>query len=61
MAALNTLEIEFLQPKQQQLLAELENLGTTHNGRSQLGLRLAELGDPRAGVGLRPAGLSDIA
>ncbi len=59
--ALNELEIEFLQPEQERLLAELEDLDTTHNRRSQIGLRLAELGDPRPGVGLRADGLPDVA
>jgi len=42
------------------LLTELKNPKTDPKRRLQIGDRLAELGDPRPGVGLRPDGLPDI-
>jgi len=51
---------EFLRPEQDRLLAELENLTTDHKRRSDIGERLAVIGDPRPGVGLREDGLPEI-
>jgi len=42
------------------LLAEVDDPTTTPERRLEIGDRLAELGDPRAGVGLRPDGLPDM-
>jgi formylglycine-generating enzyme required for sulfatase activity len=43
------------------MLAELDDPGTDHRRRALIGVRLALLGDPRPGVGLREDGLPDIA
>ncbi|MDX2077714.1 MAG: SUMF1/EgtB/PvdO family nonheme iron enzyme [bacterium] len=43
------------------LLAELDDPNFPHTGRLQVGRRLAEIGDPRQGVGLLPNGIPDIA
>jgi hypothetical protein len=43
------------------LWAEIEDLGTRHHRRAQIGDRLARDGDARPGVGLRADGLPDIA
>jgi hypothetical protein len=43
------------------LLAEIANPATEPPRRLAIGDRLAELGDPRPGVGVRPDGLPDIA
>jgi formylglycine-generating enzyme required for sulfatase activity len=43
-----------------EMLTELENPATSHARRRAIGIRLAVLGDPRAGVGLDEAGLPDI-
>lgn len=48
-------------PEQQHLLDELKDTAVTHLRREAIGQRLAELGDPRPGVGLRADGLPDIA
>jgi formylglycine-generating enzyme required for sulfatase activity len=51
---------EFIQPEQERLLAELEDINTSHLRRSVIGDRLAYIGDSRTGVGLRKDGLPDI-
>jgi len=51
----------FIRPEAERLLEELEDIETTHQRRSAIGERLAAIGDPRPGVGLRPDGLPDIA
>jgi hypothetical protein len=53
-------ELEFMRPESDRLLEEIENPDTPHIRRSQIGERLATIGDPRPGVGLRPDGLPDI-
>jgi Sulfatase-modifying factor enzyme 1 len=56
------LEREFLGPIDvRDMLSKIESYETTHEERVTIGLRLAQLGDPRPGVGLRPDGLPDIA
>jgi formylglycine-generating enzyme required for sulfatase activity len=57
---LDTTVREFIQPEQKRLLAELEDINTSHQRRSAIGERLAYIGDPRPGVGLREDGLPDI-
>jgi formylglycine-generating enzyme required for sulfatase activity len=47
--------------EQEKLLRELENLSTSHERRRDIGVRLAEIGDNRPGVGVRADGLPDIA
>ena len=51
---------DFIRPEAERLLAELENVDTPHQRRSAIGERLAAIGDPRSGVGLRADGLPDI-
>jgi formylglycine-generating enzyme required for sulfatase activity len=46
--------------EQAKLLRELNVLSTTHARRAEIGERLSEIGDTRAGVGLREDGLPDI-
>jgi formylglycine-generating enzyme required for sulfatase activity len=43
-----------------QLTGELSHPDTSHERRAQVGRRLADLGDPRPGVGLTSDGLPDI-
>ncbi len=49
-----------LQP-QQMLVERLSDTSLSHQERLLIGQKLAEFGDPRPGVGLRPDGLPDIA
>jgi formylglycine-generating enzyme required for sulfatase activity len=58
--SLSPLEEEFIRPESERLLKEIDNASTTHQKRVKIGDRLAEIGDPRAGVGLRADGLPDI-
>jgi formylglycine-generating enzyme required for sulfatase activity len=57
---LDPLVQDFIKPEQERLLAELEDINTSHQRRSAIGERLALIGDPRPGVGLRPDGFPDI-
>ena len=50
----------FIRPEAERLLEELEIPATTHYRRAEIGDRLAMIGDPRPGVGLRPDGLPDM-
>ena len=55
------LERDFLGPlDRDQMLAALDEPTTTHEERAIIGVRLALLGDPRPGVGLRADGLPDL-
>ena len=49
-----------LTPKQQKLLDLIADPNTKPPERAEAGRRLAEVGDPRPGVGLRPDGIPDI-
>lgn len=51
---------DFLTPESTRILTELKSDQTSPLRRAQIGERLAELGDPRAGVGLDEAGVPDI-
>jgi formylglycine-generating enzyme required for sulfatase activity len=51
---------EFIRPEAERLLAELEDPCTPHNRRAWIGDRLAEIGDPRPGVGVKEDGTPDI-
>jgi hypothetical protein len=54
-------ERDFLEPIDPlTMLKELENPATSHERRALIGVRLALLGDPRPGIGLREDGLPDI-
>ena len=57
---LNPTEREFVRPESERLLEEIDRPDTTHQQRAKIGDRLAEIGDPRPGVGLRKDGLPDI-
>jgi len=46
-----------LQSELRWLMAELNHPASPHDKRAEVGVRLAELGDPRPGVGLAPNGL----
>ncbi len=50
----------FLRSEAERLLAELDQPGTSHDRRAEIGERLDRIGDPRPGVGLRPDGVPDI-
>ncbi|MEM6282064.1 MAG: DUF559 domain-containing protein [Chloroflexota bacterium] len=50
----------FIEPEVARLVRELEDITTTHTRRYAIGERLADIGDTRPGVGLRPDGLPDI-
>ncbi|HEX2906547.1 MAG TPA: formylglycine-generating enzyme family protein [Phototrophicaceae bacterium] len=50
----------FPNPEQARLLRELEDMNTSHQQRRTIGERLAAIGDPRPGVGLRPDGIPQI-
>ncbi len=50
----------FIRPEAERLQEELEIPTTTHYRRAEIGDRLAAIGDPRPGVGLRSDGLPDI-
>ncbi|MEA3209961.1 MAG: hypothetical protein QOE70_3018 [Chthoniobacter sp.] len=55
------LEREFLGPIDvPDMLSKIERAETTHEERATIGLRLAQFGDPRPGVGLRADRLPDI-
>ncbi len=49
-----------LTPEQQRLLDFIADPNTQPPERAEAGRRLAEIGDPRRGVGLRPDGIPDI-
>ncbi len=53
-------EIDSLKLEFDRLLDEINDPSTNHRRRALIGDRLAEMGDHRPGVGLRPDGLPDI-
>lgn len=57
---LNKLESAFVRPEADRLLEEIDNSSTTHERRSQIGDRIAVIGDSRPGVGIGEDGLPDI-
>jgi hypothetical protein len=57
---LSSTEKEFVRPEAERLLAEIDIASITRHQRVKIGDRLAEIGDPRPGVGLRDDGLPDI-
>jgi formylglycine-generating enzyme required for sulfatase activity len=50
----------FIRPEAERLLEEIDNAATSHQRRASIGGRLAEIGDPRPGVGLNSDGLPDF-
>jgi hypothetical protein len=56
---LSETELDFIEPEANRLLRELEKIETTHERRRDIGDRLAVIGDPRPGVGIKN-GLPDI-
>jgi len=56
----DVIEREFIRRESDRLLEEIRNPDTSHWRRSEIGERLARIGDPRPGVRLRPDGLPDI-
>ena len=57
---LSAIEQEFIRPEAERLLEEIDNPATTHQRRAIIGDRLAEIGDPRPGVGLNSDGLPEF-
>ena len=54
---LSAIEQEFIRPEAERLLEEIANPATSHQRRAIIGDRLAEIGDPRPGVGLDSNGV----
>jgi formylglycine-generating enzyme required for sulfatase activity len=50
----------FSRPEAERLLEEIDNPATSHQRRASIGDRLADIGDPRPGVGLTSAGLPEF-
>ena len=53
--------ISFIQPEAERLLQKLEESTQNHQNRSDIGKRLAAIGDSRKGIGLNQDGIPDIA
>ena len=47
----------FIRPEAERLLEKLNNPALTHQQRERIGVRLAEIGDPRPGIGVDENGL----
>ena len=50
----------FIRPEAERLLEEIDNPATSHQRRAIIGDRLADIGDPRPGVGLNSDGLPEF-
>ena len=59
-AEFSATELEFLRPETSRLLDEVARAEVSHVRRREIGVRLAQLGDPRPGVGVGPEGWPDI-
>jgi formylglycine-generating enzyme required for sulfatase activity len=57
---LSRAEWAFVRLESQRLLKQINRPATSHQQRAKIGDRLAEIGDPRPGVGLNDDGLPDI-
>jgi hypothetical protein len=55
---LSDAERDFIRPEAERLLEEIDDPTTTHQRRAIIGDRLAEIGDPRHGIGLNRDGLA---
>ncbi len=58
--ALSPAEQEFVRPESDRLLEQIEHRDTSHQERVKIGDRLADIGDPRSGVGLNDDQLPDF-
>ncbi|GIK65471.1 MAG: hypothetical protein BroJett018_32650 [Chloroflexota bacterium] len=54
------LVLKFTEPEQERLYRELGDINTTHQRRLAIGVRLADIGDTRRGIGLLPNGLPNF-
>jgi formylglycine-generating enzyme required for sulfatase activity len=50
----------FIRPEAERLLEEIDNPATSHQRRASIGDRLADIGDPRPGVGLNSDGAPEF-
>jgi len=50
----------FIRPEAERLLEEIDNAATSHQRRASIGDRLADIGDPRPGIGLNGDGLPEF-
>jgi formylglycine-generating enzyme required for sulfatase activity len=50
----------FIRPEAERLLEEIDNAATSHQRRASIGDRLADIGDPRPGVGLNSDGVPEF-
>jgi formylglycine-generating enzyme required for sulfatase activity len=50
----------FIRPEAEHLLEEIDNAATSHQRRASIGDRLADIGDPRPGIGLNSEGLPEF-
>jgi hypothetical protein len=57
---LDAITQDFIRSETDHLIAELSDTRVSEDRRREIGLRLAVIGDPRPGVGLRPDGVPDI-
>jgi formylglycine-generating enzyme required for sulfatase activity/energy-coupling factor transporter ATP-binding protein EcfA2 len=57
---LDEITSEFIRPEAERLIVEINDPATLHARRVAIGDRLAEIGDPRPGVGLGPDGVPDF-
>jgi len=58
--ALSPAEQEFVRPESERLLEQIDHQNTSHQERVKIGDRLADIGDPRPGVGLNDDQLPDL-
>ncbi|SFL94875.1 nSTAND1 domain-containing NTPase [Nitrosomonas communis] len=52
--------LDFIRPEAERLLEKLNDSALTHQQRERIGMRLADIGDPRPGVGVDAAGLPQV-
>jgi formylglycine-generating enzyme required for sulfatase activity len=57
---LSTTVQAFIRPEAERLLEEIDNAATSHQRRASIGDRLADIGDPRPGVGLNSDGVPEF-
>lgn len=54
------IEMDFIEPEQNRLLREIDEINTNHRRRRWIGERLANIGDPRSGIGLNEHGIPQV-